>query len=164
VARGPGPHLLTELSSGTATRSSAPDLASLPRWASALPHVPWLRALPPREESSGAATYPTTPQWAVDHRNKEGPSCPRHTAGLICVQSTVACYRGAYKTCRHTAIVRFNSATQSQLTTPEHGYSGDTTRQGWHHSADHVQYSRVRRHDDCMLLTLCKTSLATPSH
>jgi hypothetical protein len=42
VAYGLGPHLLDELSSGTATCSSAPDLASLPRWAPALPRVRWL--------------------------------------------------------------------------------------------------------------------------
>jgi hypothetical protein len=94
VARGPGSRLLGELSSGAATRFSALDLVSLPRWALALPRVPWLWALLPkrrasalprvshlrtsplcrgrlrrchmapasplREESSGAATYPTT--------------------------------------------------------------------------------------------------------
>jgi hypothetical protein len=163
VARGPRPRLLAKLSSGTATRSSAPDLASLPRWAPALPCVSWLRALPPREESSGTATCfsapdlaslsrwaPTLPrgsglasprgelqcchvlrgpQRAMDHRNKERPSCPRHAAELACVQSTVACYRGACKACGHAATVRFNSATQAQLTTPGYGYSGDTTRQ-----------------------------------
>jgi hypothetical protein len=69
------------------------------------------------------------PQRAVDHRNKEGPSCLRHAVGLVCVQSTVACYRGVCKACGQAATVRFNSATQSQLTTPGHGYSGDTTRQ-----------------------------------
>jgi hypothetical protein len=163
VARGPESRLLAELSSSAVTRSSAPDLASLPRWAPALPHVPWLRALPPREESSSttmcssAPDLTSLPRWApalprgpslasrrgelrcchvphgpqrvVDHRNKEGPSCPRHAAGLVCVQSTVACYRGACKTCGQTDTVRFNSATQTQLTTPRHGYNGDTTRQ-----------------------------------
>jgi hypothetical protein len=145
VARGPGHHLLAELSSGAATRSSAPDLASLSRWAPALPRVTWLRALPSREESSGAATcssapdlasllrwaptlsrgislasprgelqcchVPHGPQRAVDHRNKEGPSCPRHTARLACVQSTVTCYQGTYKVCGQVATVQFNSAT-----------------------------------------------------
>jgi hypothetical protein len=47
VSNGPEPHLLAELSSGAATCSSAPDLTSLPRWAPALPRVPWLRALSP---------------------------------------------------------------------------------------------------------------------
>jgi hypothetical protein len=163
VTRGPGPRLLAELSSSAATCSSALDLASLPRWAPALPRFPWLRALPPIEESSGAAMcssalgltsllrwssalprspglasprgelrcchVPHGPQRAVDHRNKEGPSCPRHAAGLACVQSTVACYQGACKACEHAATVWFNSAMQSQLTTPGHGYSGDTTQQ-----------------------------------
>jgi hypothetical protein len=68
------------------------------------------------------------PQRVVDHRNKERPSCPRHAAGLICVQSMAACYRGVYKACEYAAIVQFNSATQAQLTTPGHGYSGDMTR------------------------------------
>jgi hypothetical protein len=58
MPRGPGPHLLAELSSGAATCSSASDLTCQPRLASALPRVPWPQALPPREESSGAATCP----------------------------------------------------------------------------------------------------------
>jgi hypothetical protein len=162
MACGSGPCLLAELSSGAATRSSAPDLTSLPRWAPALPRVPWLRALPLREESSSAATcssapdltslprwapalprdpslaspreelrcchVPHGPQRVVDHRNKEGPSCPKHADGLACVQSTVACYRGACMACGQAATVWFNSVTQAQLTTPGHGYSGDTTR------------------------------------
>jgi hypothetical protein len=61
VSRGSGPRLLTELSSGIITCSSAPDLASLPRWALALPRVIWLRALSPREEISSAATYLMAP-------------------------------------------------------------------------------------------------------
>jgi hypothetical protein len=162
MSRGPGPRLLAELSSGVATCSSAPDLASLPRWAPALPRLPWLGVLPPREESSDAAMcfsapylaslsrwaptlprgpglaslrgelccchVPHAPQWVVDHRNKERPSGPRHATGLACDQSTVSCYRGACKACGQVATIRFNSATQAQLTTPVHGYSGDTTR------------------------------------
>jgi hypothetical protein len=161
VVRGPGPRLLTELSSDAATCSSALDLASVLRWAPTLPRVPWLRALPHREESSSAATcssaldlaslsrwastlphgpalasprgelrcchVPYGPQRALDHGNKEGSSCPRHTAGLAYLQSTVACYRGACKACGHATTVRFNNAMQTQLTTPGHGYSGDTT-------------------------------------
>jgi hypothetical protein len=71
LPRGPGPHLLTEFSSGAATHSSAPDLASLKRWAPALLRVPWLRALPPREESSGTAMcfsaldLASLPRWAL---------------------------------------------------------------------------------------------------
>jgi hypothetical protein len=163
VSCGPGPRLLAELSSDAATCSSALDLASLPRWAPALPRVPWLRALPPQEESSDAAKcssapdlasllrwapvlqrgpgltsprgelrcchIPHDPQRAVDHRNKERPSCHMHAAGLTCVQSTVACYRGACKACGQAVTVRFNNATQNQLITPGHGYSADTTRQ-----------------------------------
>jgi hypothetical protein len=69
------------------------------------------------------------PQQVVDHKNKEGSSCPRHATGLACVQSTVMCYRGTCKACGHAATVRFNRATQAQLSTPGHGYSGNTTRQ-----------------------------------
>jgi hypothetical protein len=197
LPRGPGPRLLAELISSAATRSSAPDLAFLPRWAPTLPRVPWLRPLPPREESSGAATcssapdlaslpswasalprdrglaslkgefrcchVPHGPQRAVDHRNKAVSSCPMHAAGLVCVQSTVKYYRGACKACGQAATVWFNSAAQAQLTTLGHGYSSDTIRQDGS-TAHHVQYNRVRRHDDSTLLTPCKTSLATPSH
>jgi hypothetical protein len=70
VSRVPGPRLLVELSSDAATCSSTPNLASLPRWAPALPRVPRFRALPPREESSDAATCSSAldltylPRWA----------------------------------------------------------------------------------------------------
>jgi hypothetical protein len=83
VARGPGPRLLAELTSGAATRSSAPDLASLSRWALALPRVPWLRALPPREESSGAAMcslasdLASLPRWAPTLSHGPGLTNPR---------------------------------------------------------------------------------------
>jgi hypothetical protein len=157
------PCLLAEVSSGAATCSSALGIASLPRWAPTLPHVPWLWALPPREESFGVAMCSSTPdltsllrwaptlprgpglasprgelrcchvphgpQRAVEHRNKEMSSYPRHAAGLTCVQSMVACYRSACKACEHATTVWFNNAVQAQLTTPGHGYSGDTTRQ-----------------------------------
>jgi hypothetical protein len=160
VSRGPRPRLLVELSSGAATCSSALDLASLLRLAPTLPHVTWLRALPPREENSDAATcfsaldlaslsrwtpalphgpgltslrgelrcchVPHGPQRVVDHRNKEKPSCPRHAAGLACVQSTVVYYQGVCKACGQASTVWFNSATLAQLTTPGYGYSGDT--------------------------------------
>jgi hypothetical protein len=115
-----------EESSGAATCFSASDLASLLRWAPALPRGPGLASL--RGELR-CCHIPHGPQWAVDHRNKEGSTCPRHTDGLTCVQSTVACYRSTCKACGHAATVRFNSATQSQLTTPRHGYNGDTTHQ-----------------------------------
>jgi hypothetical protein len=126
-----------------ATQAVAPDLTSLSRWTLALPCVPWLRALPPREESSDAITCSSAPDLASLSRwapmLPRGPGltsprvelrcCPRHAAGLARVQSTVACYRGACKACRQVATVRFNNATHAQLTTPGHGYSGDTTRQ-----------------------------------
>jgi hypothetical protein len=115
-----------EESSGAATRSSASDLASLSRWAPVLPRDPSL-AFPKGELWCYHVSH--DPQRAVDHRNKEGSNCPRHAAGLLCVQSTVTCYRGACKPCGHTVTVWFNSATQSQLITLGHGYSGDTTRQ-----------------------------------
>jgi hypothetical protein len=111
-----------EESFGAATCSSAPDLASLSRWAPALPRGPGLAS--PRGElwCCHVPYSPPPPQRAVDHRNKKRPSCLRHAAGLACVQSTIACYRGACKACGNTATVRFNSATQAQLTTPGHGY------------------------------------------
>jgi hypothetical protein len=59
------------------------------------------------------------------------------------------------------ATVRLNSAMQAQLTTPGHGYSGDTTQ---HHSVGPVQCSRAIRQDVSTLLTPYKTSFATPSH
>jgi hypothetical protein len=40
VSHGLGPRLLAKVSSGTVTCISAPDPASLPRWASTLPRVP----------------------------------------------------------------------------------------------------------------------------
>jgi hypothetical protein len=115
-----------EESSGTATCSSALDLAFLSRWAPTL--LRGLGIASPRGELQ-CCHVPHGPQRAVDHRNKERPSGPRHTAGLVSVQSTAACYRGAYKACGHAATVQFNSATQAQLTTHGYGYSGDTTRQ-----------------------------------
>jgi hypothetical protein len=58
VSRGPSPCLLAEMSSSAATCPLALDLAFLPRWAPALPRVPWLRALSPQGESSSATTCP----------------------------------------------------------------------------------------------------------
>jgi hypothetical protein len=67
VSRGLGPRLLAEESSDVATFLSAPDIASLSRWAPALPRVLWLRALLARGENFGAATSPTAPsgQWTI---------------------------------------------------------------------------------------------------
>jgi hypothetical protein len=101
-----------------------PQLQTLPPCRGGLRRYHVAPTSPPREESSGAATYPTTrpffipvvhgPQRVVDHRNKESSSYPKHAVGLACVQSTDACYRGACKACGYVAIVRFNSATQTQ--------------------------------------------------
>jgi hypothetical protein len=124
VFLGSGPRLPTEVGSGSATCSSALDLASLSRWAPALPCGPGLAS--PRGELR-CYHVPHGPQRAVDQRNKERPSCPRHATGLTCVQSTIACYRGASKACEYVATVRFNSATRVQLITPGHGYTGDMT-------------------------------------
>jgi hypothetical protein len=122
----PEPRLLTKLSSDAVTCSSASDLASLSRWALALPCGPSLAS--PRGELR-CCHIPHDPQRAVYHRNKERSTYPRNVVGLTCVQSMIACYRGACKTCGQTATVWFNSAAQTQLTTPGHGYRGDTTRQ-----------------------------------
>jgi hypothetical protein len=114
MSHGPWPRLLAKLSSNAATCFSALDLTSLQRWTLALPRVPWLWALPPREESSGPHLptevgsgtamcpmapgsaslkgelqcfhVPHGPQRAVDHRNKERPSYPRHAARHTCFQ------------------------------------------------------------------------------
>jgi hypothetical protein len=153
LPRGPEPRLLSELSSNATTRSSASDFACLSRWASTLPRVPWLRALPPREEISGAVTCSSAPdiaslpRWAPAlpcgpglassrgelrcYHISHGPQRVVHwyAAGLACVQSTVMCYRGACMTCGQAATVQFNSVTQSQLITLRHGYNCDTTRQ-----------------------------------
>jgi hypothetical protein len=61
MSRGPRPHLLADVTSNTAMCPSSLDLASLPRWAPVLPHVPLLWALPPRGGSSSAAMCPIPP-------------------------------------------------------------------------------------------------------
>jgi hypothetical protein len=108
---------------GAATCSSAPDLASLSRWAPALSRGSDLTS--PR----GELRCCHVPQRVVDHRNKERSTCPRHATGLVCVQSIVACYRDTCMAYGHAATVWFNSATLVQLTTHRHDYSCDTTRQ-----------------------------------
>jgi hypothetical protein len=142
-----GPRFLVEVGSSVATCHMAPSSASsrgeLWRCHVFLSSRPRLAA----EVSSGAAICPMAlsstssrgelwcchvphdPHRVVHHRNKEMSSCPRHTVGLACFQSTLVCYRGVCKTCGHAATVRFNSATSVQLTTSGRGYSGDTTRQ-----------------------------------
>jgi hypothetical protein len=97
-----------EESSNAATCSSALDITSLLWWAPALPHGPGITS--PRGELRCCHVSHGF-QRAVDHKNKERPSYPRHIAGLACVQSTVACYRGACKACRQATTVQFNSST-----------------------------------------------------
>jgi hypothetical protein len=153
----PEPCLSAEVDSGAAMCPTTPNLASIPRWAPALPCVPWCQTSPPwwgelwcchmslssrprfpAEVGSSASTCPMAPgsassrgelrcchvyhgpQRAMDYRNKES---------LACFQGTLVCYRGICKTCGQPAIVWLNSATPAQLTTPGHGYSGDTTQQ-----------------------------------
>jgi hypothetical protein len=67
MSRGPRPHLLADMTSNTVMCPSSLDLASLPRWAPVLPHVPLLWALPPRGGSSSGATCPTSPSrlWTI---------------------------------------------------------------------------------------------------
>jgi hypothetical protein len=89
VARGPRSRLLAELSSGVATRFSALDLASLPRWALTLPHVPWLWALPSREESFGAFTCSSASDLVSLSRS--APVLPRGT-GLASPRGELRCY------------------------------------------------------------------------
>jgi hypothetical protein len=88
VSRGLGPRLLAELSSVAATCSLAPDLTSLLRWAPALPCVPWIQVLHPREESSGAVTCSSAPDLASLPRwaptLPHGPNLASPRGGLWC--------------------------------------------------------------------------------
>jgi hypothetical protein len=45
--------------------------------------------------------------------------------------------------CGQAGTVRFNSATQAQLTTPGHGYSGDTTQRDG--TTGRARFSAVER-------------------
>jgi hypothetical protein len=112
-----GSHLPAEVGSGAITCHAALDLVSVLRWAPMLPRVPRLRSLPFWEVSSSVATCPMAlgsaflrgdlrcchvshgPRRAVDHRNKERLSCPKHAASLTCFHGTLVRYRSAYKTC-----------------------------------------------------------------
>jgi hypothetical protein len=121
VSCGPVPHILAEVSFDAVMCPSALDLASLMRWALVLPRVTWLWALSFWEGSSGAAICPTArdsaflkgellcchvshgPWRAVNHRNKEKLSCPRHAARLACFQGTLVRYWSAYRrACRYS--------------------------------------------------------------
>jgi hypothetical protein len=140
----------------------------------------------PDEVSSGAATCPMAPgsaslrgelrcrhvshdpRRAVDHRNKERLSCPSHAARLACFQGTLVRYRGACKICmplQCRSTCRYSVALQCNVGPADHS---KTWLQWWYdptgryHNADHVQYIRAMRYDDFTLLTLCKTSFATP--
>jgi hypothetical protein len=97
---------LREESSDAATCSSALDLTSPLRWTSTLPRDPDIAS---SRGELRCCHVPHGAQRAVNHRNKERASCPKHAAELACVQSTVLCYRGACKVCGHAATVRFNS-------------------------------------------------------
>jgi hypothetical protein len=93
--------------------SCVPQLWTLPPCRGGLRRCHVAPASPPREESSSAATYPTAPSemWAIGI--KKGLAAPGTQLGSHVSKATV----------------RFNSATQAQLTTPGHDYSDDTTRQ-----------------------------------
>jgi hypothetical protein len=117
VSRGPRPCLPTEVGSGATTCPAAPYLTSLLRWAPTLPCVPQLRSsLPCRgglrhfhlSHGSGiflpkgrAPMLPCVPrpQWAVDHRNKERLSCPRHATRLACFRGKYVHYQGKTSSC-----------------------------------------------------------------
>jgi hypothetical protein len=141
-----GPHLPAEVDSGATTCPAASDLASLLRRASTLPRVSQLRTSLPCwgglwrfhvSHGSGlcfsegrAPVLPRLPRppAAMDHRNKERLSYPRHAARLTCFQGMFVRYRSACKTCM---LLQCDSTVQppTQLTTPGHGYNGNTTRQ-----------------------------------
>jgi hypothetical protein len=118
-----GPHLPAEVGSGVTMCPATPDHASLLWWAPALPRVLRLQTLPPwrgelrcyhvshgsglclPERGAPMLSRVPRPRRAVDHRNKERLNCPRHAARLACFQGTLVRYRGACKTCVHTATV-----------------------------------------------------------
>jgi hypothetical protein len=118
MSYGPGPRLLAEVSSGTATCPSAPDLTSLMRWAPMLPHEPRPQTSPPcwaelrrchMSHGSGLClpkrgapvlSRVPRPRWPVDHRNKERLSYPRHVARLACFQGTLVCSPSVCKICK----------------------------------------------------------------
>jgi hypothetical protein len=92
-----------------------------------LPRVPRLRALPSREESSGAAMCPTTPggMWTTGIKKvlaALGTQLGSH------VSKARSCVTEA-STDVQAATMHPYSATSAQLTTPGHGYSGDITQQ-----------------------------------
>jgi hypothetical protein len=62
-----------------------------------LSRVSWLRALPSLRGELRCCHVPHGTQRAVDHRNKERPSCPRHAARLACFQGLL------YAFARHAA-------------------------------------------------------------
>jgi hypothetical protein len=68
------------------------------------------------------------PRRAVDHRNKERLSCPSH-AGMQLgsrVFKARSCVIEATVDVQAATVCPY-SAASVQLTTPEHGYRGDTT-------------------------------------
>jgi hypothetical protein len=92
-----------------------------------LPCVPWLGALPSREGSSGVATCPTAPDrlWTTGIKK-----------GLVVIGSQLGSRVFKARSCVtkapadvQAATMRLYSAALAQLTTPGHGYRGDTTRQ-----------------------------------
>jgi hypothetical protein len=110
VSHGLGPRFLAELSSSAAMCSSGSDLASLSRWAPTLPRVSWLQALPPREESSGAATYSITPSGLWTTGIKKGLAAPGTQVGShaskTCSRITETPARRVDKTLQFGSIVQ----------------------------------------------------------
>jgi hypothetical protein len=101
-----GSNLPAEVDSEAGTCPTAPEPASQPRWAPALPRVPWHRThgeesralhglwlwiLPPAERAPGYHAS-CGPLWAVGHKHKERPSRPTCAARPACSQCMLACF------------------------------------------------------------------------
>jgi hypothetical protein len=65
--------------------------------------------------------------------------------------------------CEQATTVQFNSATLAQLKTPEHGYSGDMTRQDGTMALTMFSTAGWQETRPSMSTPL-KTTFATPSH
>jgi hypothetical protein len=137
VSRNPGSRLLAEASPGAATRSSALDLVSLLRWASVLPRVPRLRALPSWEGSFAVVMSPTALGGLWTTGIKERFSCPRHAARLACFQGTLMRYWSA---CR--CAYRYSASLQCSVGLADHSW---TWLQWWYDPTGRAIFSSPER-------------------
>jgi hypothetical protein len=103
-----------EESSGAATCSSAPDLASLPRWAPALPRGLDLTSL--RGELR-CCHVPHDPQQVMYHRNKKGLAIPGTPLGS---RVTKAHGRVLPRRLQGVRIDRYSSVQQCSVDAANH--------------------------------------------